>query len=107
MERYDKLVRDRIPEMIQENGEACTVKRLRGKDYTEALKGKLKEEVKEYLLATDSTSCLEELADILEVLHGLANIHHVSFDTIEQLREEKEKERGGFKERIFLISKAK
>lgn len=106
MEQFNKLVRDNVPHIIEEHNESCVFSTLKGEAYSKALREKLKEEVEEYLLTTDDLSSVEELADILEVLRSLVNIHHQSFEELERVRKNKEKIRGGFKEGIFLISKA-
>ncbi|SFK57651.1 hypothetical protein SAMN04488569_10522 [Marinilactibacillus piezotolerans] len=70
METFNKLVRDKIPEMIEDNGENCKYKILDEDQYADQLKIKLKEEVKEYLETTNDSNAVEELADILEVIHS-------------------------------------
>lgn len=97
---YNKLVRDRIPDIIESSGKTCETCILDKEAYTASLKEKLQEEVTEYL--TDDT--LEELADILEVLHALAKSHGHTFEDVEKLRMEKKLSRGGFEKRIFLKS---
>ena len=66
-ERFDKLVRDRIPEIIEENDETPIVSTAAGEEYTERLVEKLQEEVAEYAESRE----VEELADVLEVVHAL------------------------------------
>ena len=96
---YNKLVRDRIPEIIRQNGSECDTRTLDQHEFQHHLKIKLKEEVAEYL---DSDS-VDELADIMEVLHALAAVHGVDAGELERLRQEKAEARGGFQERILLI----
>ncbi|WP_368731538.1 phosphoribosyl-ATP pyrophosphohydrolase [Calderihabitans maritimus] len=97
---YNKLVRDRIPEIIEKDGKKPVISRIRDKKtLKEMLVSKLKEEVEEYCLSLELT----ELADILEVIRALVhNIHNIKFSDVEKLREEKERERGGFNEGIIL-----
>lgn len=105
METFNKLVRDKIPEMIEDNGENCKYRILDEDEYADQLKIKLKEEVKEYLEATNDGNAVEELADILEVIRSFFESHRQSLQELEEVRQYKLLERGGFKNRYFLISK--
>lgn len=98
MEQYDKLVRDRIPEIIEASGKTCSIHILNEKDYLAALEQKLDEEVAEY--QTDKN--IEEMADILEVLQAICVAKGYSLADLESVREKKAKERGKFKAKIFL-----
>jgi predicted house-cleaning noncanonical NTP pyrophosphatase (MazG superfamily) len=95
---YNKLVRDKIPEIIINSGKSCVVQRARVEEMYELLKAKLREEVKEFLEEKN----LEELADIMEVLFGLANNLGYSEEDLIRKREEKKEERGGFIEGVVL-----
>ena len=101
--RYEKLVRDKIPQMIEEEGFIPNTCALSEDEYIEALRVKLTEEVQEYLSDRDA----EELADILEVVYALANAQGIPQDTLEQIRKAKADARGGFEKRLWLISKTK
>jgi len=103
MPTYNKLVRDKIPEIIAANGERCTYKTLDDAAYKNELRRKLLEEVNEYLEATTDKDAAEELADITEMIHALAELHGKSFADVEVIRQKKRAERGGFKEKLFLI----
>lgn len=98
MKEYNKLVRDKIPEIIRNSGKDCTIRRAEDDEYYRLLQEKLSEEVKEFL---DSDSP-EELADILEVMKALASTKGISWGKVESLAEEKVEERGAFSERIVL-----
>lgn len=100
MKVYNKLVRDRIPEVIKKSGSICEIEIVNGKEKQEFLETKLLEEVNEYL----EDKNLEELADVMEVLFGLANELGYSEEDLLNKRNEKLKERGGFKEGIVLKS---
>ncbi|CAM4521859.1 putative house-cleaning noncanonical NTP pyrophosphatase (MazG superfamily) [Paenibacillus endophyticus] len=100
---YNKLVRDRIPEIIEKQGLAVHTKILDTKEYLVELRAKLQEETDEYLKADTDASAIEELADIMELLHALAEANGVTTEQLEQVRSEKAKKRGGFKERVYLI----
>lgn len=100
---YNKLIRDRIPEIIQMSGKKFTYEILEEEQYASELKKKLQEEVKEYLLTDTNVQAIEELADILEVIHALAKVHGETITEVEEIRREKALLRGGFDRRLFLI----
>lgn len=100
---YNKLVRDRIPEVIEKTGKQFLSRILEEKEYEIELKKKLGEELKEYNEAKTNEEAVEELADILELLHAATKIHDSSFDELEKVRKAKAEKRGGFEKRIFLI----
>ncbi len=93
-----KLVRDKIPEIIQNSNKNPKTHIANGEEYWQELKNKLTEEVEEFL----EDDNLEELADIQEVLNAIFEYKKISKDEIEQIRLKKEKERGGFKQKIIL-----
>lgn len=100
---YNKLVRDHIPNIIERAGNTCRTRILDDEEYMVELNAKLQEELTEYMAATTSQNALEELADMMEILHALADAHGSSPEELEQIRKEKAAVRGGFKERIYLI----
>lgn len=101
MIRYDKLVRDKIPQLIAEKGEWPLVRVLDEEEYAECLERKLDEETAEYHRDKNP----EELADILEVVFALAEQQGCSLEELMELYQQKHDARGGFAERIFLIGK--
>lgn len=100
---YNKLVRDRIPEIIQESGDECVVKVLTEHEYLKELQKKGNEELKEYLAASNSKEAIEELADLLEVIHRLTQCHGFSIEELEKVRQDKKDKRGSFDKRLFLV----
>lgn len=100
---YNKLVRDLIPNIIEEKGKQFSTKILEEKEYIEALRTKLNEEVQEYLEAESSQENLEELADVLEIIHALAKTHNGSIEEVEEIRKQKAVKRGAFNDKVFLI----
>src|SRR5690349_19458109 len=98
MKKYNKLVRDRIPEIIQKQGQNPITRILDNNEYVEGLMDKLCEEVDEF----DEDRNVEEMADILEVLMALANALGISQQDLRKVREKKADMRGSFKKRIFL-----
>ncbi len=100
--QYNKLVRDKIPEIIAQNGGNPTTVTLEESLYQSALSDKLHEEITELETATTKQDITAEIADIVEVLEALALTHNVSFEQILKEKEEKREKRGGFTKRIFL-----
>ncbi len=100
---YNKLVRDCIPEIIERSGKKYTTRVLDQTELIKELKKKCFEELEEYTNAENDGEALEELADLLEIIHALAGVHGGSFDKVEELRKLKAEKRGKFKEKIFLV----
>ncbi len=98
MKVYNKLVRDRIPEIIKSEGRNVKVKILNDEEYRSELNKKLQEEVKEYI----EDNNVEELTDIVEVIYGILGSMGVSIEEFEKVRKDKAEKRGAFKEKIFL-----
>lgn len=98
MREYNKLVRDRIPEIISSNNENPKIRFLGDEEYKKELDKKLLEEVNEYLKDDN----IEELADIEEVILAILDYKKVSIEKFENIRKEKVNKRGAFKEKIFL-----
>lgn len=101
VKHYNKLVRDRIPEIIEKDGKLCEYKTVDGLAYRKALDKKLKEECYEWL----NTKSVDELCDIIEVCIALADEYHDMYEsTLLYRMQEKRKNRGAFRNRIFLQS---
>ena len=98
MIRYDKLVRDRIPEIIEANGQDCTVRTLSAQEYAERLDQKLAEELAEY----QESGALEELVDLMELVRAIAHHRGTTWEAFEQLLTSKRENRGGFEKRLLL-----
>ena len=99
VDKYNKLIRDKIPEIIKKQGNLPKVKILDDENYFNALNQKLTEEVNEYL----ENYNIDELADVLEVIYAIVKYNKLSINDLEQIRIEKHNERGGFDNKIFLI----
>lgn len=99
---YNKLVRDRIPEIIHKAGKRYSIRTLDNNEYIKELQKKMYEELEEYINAKKNENALEELADILEIVHALSEVHGGSIDSVEEIRKKKAGERGRFKKRILL-----
>jgi predicted house-cleaning noncanonical NTP pyrophosphatase (MazG superfamily) len=96
MARYEKLVRDRIPEILHAKGVPYEKRVAEGAEYREALVKKLLEEAQEF----SEAGAPEELADVLEVVTALTTLPE--YADVETLRINKRKERGGFEERLIV-----
>ena len=97
--KFDKLVRDRIPEIIEKNGSVAVTRTLTDEEYKVYLEKKLDEEVAEY----HESKNIEELADIFEVVVALSLARGLSFMSLNMLATRKHIERGGFDKKILLI----
>ena len=102
--KYNKLVRDKIPEIITKKGAVPKTCRLGNKDYIKALIKKLNEELKEFYCANDHCEIVSEAADMMEVVLAMFKSRGVIPENVEAVRLEKLKRRGGFEKRIFLES---
>ncbi len=100
---YNKLVRDKIPQIIEENGGKAEIRVLADEEYRCFLEAKLDEEVGEYHRDQNA----EELADILEVVYALAASMGCSKEELELIYQKKHDDRGGFEKKILLISSEK
>lgn len=106
MERktFNKLVRDKIPELLDKNGGETEIEILDNEKYIECLLEKLKEECEEVISAESRENLAEELADLLEVMKAISETHDIDFAEVEKIRLAKNKKRGGFGGKIFLKS---
>lgn len=101
MPKYNKLVRDKIPEIIESNGEKPIIRILNDAEYNEELIKKLNEEYHEVIEA-DEESVIEELADMLEVMESIAELHNKTLEDILNTKEKKKIKRGGFSRKLYL-----
>jgi len=95
---YNKLVRDRIPEIIEADGKTCVTETLSDAKYLELLDAKLAEELSEY----QESKSLEELADLLEVMRAVVRARGWIWEQLEQVRLEKAALRGRFEKKLLL-----
>lgn len=96
--QYHKLVRDRIPEIIRASGKTCRTEVLSDDAYLKMIDAKLDEELAEY----HKEQNLEELADLLEVLHAAVIARGYTLEELETVRAQKAEKRGGFAQKILL-----
>ena len=95
---YSKLVRDRIPSIIEADGKTCVTEALSDARYLEMLDAKLNEELAEY----QESHSLEELADLLEVLRAVVLARGWTWEQLEEVRQKKAAKRGGFEKKLLL-----
>lgn len=98
MKEYNKLVRDKIPEIIKLNNQNPIIEILNDNDYKEELNKKLLEEVNEFI----NDDNIEEIADVLEVIYAILDYKEISREEVEKVRNEKKVKRGAFSRRIYL-----
>ena len=96
---YNKLVRDRIPEIIEASGAECKTEILSDEKYLEMIDAKLDEELAEY----HKDQNIEELADLLEVIRAATIARGYTLEELEAVRVKKAEKRGGFEKKILLI----
>ena len=92
-----KLVRDKIPEIIEADGKTPIIHTLSNEEYLKELDIKLNEEVQEY----QSDKSIEEMADVLEVLYAICEARGYSIEELLKVKADKQDKRGAFKKRIY------
>ena len=97
--KYDKLIRDKIPQIIKKSGSDFRIRKASKSEYYKKLKEKLLEETREFL----KDQSIEELVDILEVVYALSQFRGTSPKTLEKLRKSKAAKRGAFKKMLILL----
>lgn len=95
---YNKLVRDRIPEIIENDGKTCRIEILTDEDYIKKVDEKLDEELAEY----HKDQNIEELADLMEVIYAAAIARGYSVEELEAVRQKKVQKRGAFEKKMLL-----
>ena len=97
--QYHKLVRDKIPAIIESTGKTCRTEILSDEDYLALLDEKLGEELAEYR----ESKSLEELADLLEVMEAVVTARGYTWEELMAVKAEKKAARGGFEDKILLL----
>ena len=97
--KYNKLVRDRIPEIIESDGKTCKTEVLNDEAYLRMIDAKLDEELAEY----HRDQNIEELADLVEVIYAAAAARGYTIEQLEQVRAEKAVKRGAFLNKLLLV----
>lgn len=102
---FNKLVRDRIPEIIKKRGAKCKIKKLASKKYREELFKKVLEEASELFAARkNKDDIIREIGDVYEVLDAIIKVEKLDKKEISKLKIERARERGKFEKRLFLVS---
>ncbi len=101
--KYNKLVRDKIPEIIESNNEEVIYRYLSDSEFKEYLKLKLSEELNEILSSKNNIETLEEIADLLEVIKFYLKVHNYTLEDALNMCEIKNEKKGSFNKKILLI----
>jgi len=105
--KYNKLIRDRILEIIKKDGEKSFSRVLNKKEYLKEIKKKIAEEAKELVRAKSKKEVINEIVDIQELIDVIISELGLTKSQIKKQQKIKNKKRGGFKKRLFLIKTEK
>lgn len=103
IKNYNKLIRDRILEIIEEAGEKPYSRILNKKEYLKEIKRKVLEESRELIKAKTKKEIINEITDIQELIDVLISELKLTRSQLQKLQKIKNKKKGGFKKRLFLI----
>ncbi len=104
IKKWNKLVRDRMIENLTTKGINIKVSILQDEEYQKALNEKLLEEANEVVNSETKEELTEEIADLMEVMETIIKNRNISLEEIKKVKEEKKAKRGGFDDKVFLIS---
>lgn len=104
MKTYNKLVRDKIANIIREDNKFPKTRILTDDEYKEALLKKLLEESEEVMNAKDEKDLMKEIGDVQEVLDSIIKAFNLNREEIKKIQEKRKKERGGFEKKLYLLS---
>jgi len=107
IKKYNKLIRDKILEIIREAGEMPYWRVLNKKEYLKEIKRKIFEEAKELIKAKDKKEIINEIVDIQELIDVLTSELGLTKSEIKKQQKIKNKKRGSFKKKLFLIKTTK
>lgn len=100
---YNKLVRDKTLEIIQSDGLAYNARILKSGELLKEVKEKMIEEAKEFHAAETVNESVEELADVLELIHTALSTLGVTYEELDEVRLQKKVKRGGFEKAVYLV----
>ena len=104
MKTYNKLIRDRIPEIIQKEGNTADIIILSEESFKQAIKEKLIEEATEVCNAQNRDDILSELADLQEVMDTIKQLYNINTLEVNTIQAVKALQRGKFEKRLYLKS---
>lgn len=99
---FEKLVRDRIPLLMQESGTEPEFRIARAREIASLMRQKVWEEIDELMRARKREKILEEAADALETIEAYCKLHGIGMDEVMKAKREKAKEKGSFEKRIII-----
>ncbi|HHE76620.1 MAG TPA: phosphoribosyl-ATP pyrophosphohydrolase [Candidatus Parcubacteria bacterium] len=100
---YNKLIRDKIPEIIERNGGKHKIRILNDEEYKKELLKKIVEEAREVLETSgDKKELTKEIGDVLEIINYLVRVFDLDREKIETTRQARKESRGGFDKKLFL-----
>ena len=103
MEIYNKLIRDKVLDIIEKDGKKAKTRILDDEGYKRELLKKLVEEAQEAVATgEDRKGLTKEIGDILEIIDYLIKVFGLDRKEIEKIRRERKKSRGGFDKKLFL-----
>jgi predicted house-cleaning noncanonical NTP pyrophosphatase (MazG superfamily) len=100
---YNKLIRDKIPEITKAKGIESVTRVLNNKEYILELRKKILEEAKELNEESGNKNLVEELADIQEIIDAILVAKNIKTSEFRKIQTTKRQKRGGFKKKLFLI----
>lgn len=103
MVTYNKLVRDKIPAIIEKDGLVCKTKQLNEEQFRKEVVLKFYEELEEYTRAQTEEEAKEELADVMELVHTLMELHQINPEQLDTIRQQKNEKCGSFEQKVFLV----
>ena len=100
--KMEKLVRDNIPQILEEQGAKVFHRIMNENEYYKYLKLKIMEEANEVLAAKSRDEVIEELSDLIEVIKNIQSLHKIENDELENARIAKKSLKGGFEDRVYI-----
>lgn len=104
---YNKLIRDKIPEITKADGWTSVTRKLNNKEYVLELRKKILEEVKELNEGSGRDNLIEELVDLQEIIDAILVAKKVGKKDFKKIQNTKREKRGGFEKKLFLIKTVK
>jgi len=102
MKELNKLVRDKVPTLVTKDGGSYTLKLLSPLEHQHEITHKLVEELSEYREAATKDQAIEELVDMVELIHAAITLHGLTIEEFEAIRQAKKAKKGGFNKGIYL-----